>query len=103
MCSKHSAKFVICITKYVPLDSISLDMVSWDYTFDDKDIKNMIPSDKRFLLYYYYATTVYQFHGSGNRVELPECLKTVIRSKYPNEHSIEMCKEDSNKDKVVSH
>jgi hypothetical protein len=43
----------------------------------------MNPKEKRFLLYYWYATSVYQFRGKGNRVNLPNCLVWAIRALYP--------------------
>ena len=38
---------------------------------------------KRFLLFYWYATNIYQYHGKGNRIILPLCLKSAIRARFP--------------------
>lgn len=84
MCSKHGVNFVVCLTQCVPVDSVSLTMVARDCVFANKDIAEMTQSEKRFLLYYYYATTVYQFHGKGNRVELLEYITYTTR---PIQHS----------------
>ncbi|KAL7524915.1 hypothetical protein ACHAXR_001740 [Thalassiosira sp. AJA248-18] len=64
-------------------------MVARECVFANKDVELMSPSEKRFLLYYYFATTVYQFRGKGNRVELPECLKEAVRALYPNKQEVE--------------
>lgn len=85
ICSKHDIEFVVCLTKCIPLDSISLERIARECVFVDRELKDMENRHKRFLYYYYYATSVYQFHGRGNRVELPECLVSVIRSAYPDE------------------
>jgi hypothetical protein len=34
--------------------------------------------------YYYYAVCVYNTEGMGNRVRLPICVVTAIRTKFPN-------------------
>ena len=83
LCSKEGVEFVVCITKCIRPESISLPMVARDCVFATREVRDMSPNDKRFLLYYYYATTVYQFHGAGNRVVLPDCLKGAVRELYP--------------------
>ncbi|KAL7545105.1 hypothetical protein ACHAWF_008472 [Thalassiosira exigua] len=88
-CSQHGVEFVLCITECVPVNSVSLPLVARECVFADKELSAMSQSEKRFLLYYYYATTVYQFRGKNNRVELPECLKAAIRALYPNNVAIE--------------
>jgi hypothetical protein len=84
LCSKDGVQFIICLATCIPPQSISLSMVARDCVFATRELTEMSPSDKRFLLYYYYATTVYQFHGAGNRIILPECLKIAVRKLYPN-------------------
>ena len=83
-CSKHGVVFVTCITECIPVGRVPLAFVARECVFATRKIDEMTPSDKRFLIYYYYATTVYQFHGRGNRVELPECIKRAVRSLHPN-------------------
>jgi len=86
-CSCHGVEFRICLTVCVPVSSISLAIVARECVFATRSVEDMSPSDKRFLCYYYYATSIYQFHGKGNRVELPECVKRAVRSKYLNEQT----------------
>ena len=69
-------------------------MVARECVYANKDVGVMSQSEKRFLVYYYYATTVYQFRGKGNRVELPDCLKQAVRALYPNNQNIEFGKEN---------
>mmetsp|Transcript_1260 Transcript_1260/g.2682 ORF Transcript_1260/g.2682 Transcript_1260/m.2682 type:complete len:166 (+) Transcript_1260:276-773(+) len=89
LCSKHGVEFVACLTECVPVESISLPLVARECVFATRNLEDMTPSDRRFLLYYYYATTIYQFHGKGNRVELPECLKRTVRALHPDEDQTE--------------
>ena len=49
----------------------------------------MTQSENRFLLYYYYATSVFQFRGKGNGVELPGFLKKAVRKLYQNNEAVE--------------
>lgn len=85
LCSMHGVDFVVCLTECQPVHKVSLPLVARGCVFATREIGEMSQSDKRFLLYYYYATTVYQFHGKGNRVQLPECLKKAVRDLYPDE------------------
>ena len=84
-CSQHGVEFVTCLTVCVPVNSVSIPLVARECVFATQKFSNMIARDKRFLLYYYYATTIYQFHGKGNRVELPECLKRAVRELHPDD------------------
>ena len=88
-CWMHNVNFVVCLIECFPVDKVPLTMVARECVFATKDVFDMTQSEKRFLLYYYYATTVYQFRGRGNRVELPECLKSAVRALYPNDCEIE--------------
>ena len=85
LCSSHGISFSTCLSKCIPIEGISLARVAKECVFVTKELKDMNSSNKRFLLYYYYATSVYQFHGKGNRVELPECIVSRIRKAYPDE------------------
>ena len=83
-CSKYGVSFENCIVTCIPIDDVALQIVADECVFARKDnIEEMEPKEKRFLFYYYYATSVYQFHGSGNRVDLPKCLLTAIRNAFP--------------------
>ena len=84
-CSIHNVQFAVCVRKCVPIKGVSLETVARECVFVDKEFKDMTPKNKRFLLYYYYATSVYQFHGKGNRVELPNCIVSEIKKAHPDE------------------
>eukprot|EP00947_MAST-08B_sp_MAST-8B-sp1_P005561 g5561.t1 len=51
------------------------------YLEDGADLSAVEPSRKRFILYYYYATQIFNWRERG---EMPLCVKIAVRSKYPN-------------------
>ena len=79
LCSKDGVQFVVCLAKCIPPSSISLPMIASECVFATREICNMSVSDKRFLLDYYYSTTIYQLHVRGNRVVLPGYIKEAVR------------------------
>jgi hypothetical protein len=83
VCSNHGIQFVVCVTECIPVTDVSLLPVAKECVFATKPVRDMTPKEKRFLLYYWYATSVYQFRGKGNRVNLPNCLVCVICALYP--------------------
>ena len=85
LCSKHGISFSICLSNFVPVENMSLAKVSRECVFVTKELKDMTLNNLRFLCYYYYATSVYRFHGKGNRVDLPDCIVASIREMYPDE------------------
>ena len=84
-CSKHGISFSVCLAKCVPIHGVSLSRIAKECVFVTRQLKDMTNKDKRFLLYYYYATSVFQFHGKGNRVELPDCIVSEVREAYPGD------------------
>ena len=98
LCSIHGTEFVVCLTQCVPVSEASLPLVARGCVFATREFEDMSQSDKRFLLYYHYATTVYQFHGKDNRIQLPECLKKAIRDSYPDEQLESSINSDSDSD-----
>ncbi len=85
LCTKCGVSFNVCLTELIPPSSISLELVARDCVFVTMEVDDMPDNYKRFLLYYYYATSVYQFHGSGNRIDLPLCLIWAIHKRFPVE------------------
>ncbi|EJK66323.1 hypothetical protein THAOC_12765 [Thalassiosira oceanica] len=101
-CSKHGVHFIQCVTKCMPVSSVSLELVARDCCYATKAVAEMTNSEKRFLLYYYYATSVYQFCGKGNRVQLPECLIAAVRGLYPPEKNSKFSLKEVEKSVYIS-
>jgi hypothetical protein len=82
VCSNHGIQSIVCVTECIPVTDVSLLAVAKECILATKPLRDMTPKEKRFLLYYWYPTSVYQFRGKGNRVNLPNCLVWVIRALY---------------------
>jgi hypothetical protein len=82
-CSVHGVKFIVCVCMAVPVLSVVLPQVASECVFVDREFASMTNKHKRFLLYYWYATNVFQFRGKGNRINLPKCLIQDVRKLYP--------------------
>ncbi len=83
LCSVHGVKSIICVCNAVPTRSVVLPQVASECVFVDKEFSSMTNRHKRFLLYYWYATNVFQFRGKGNRINLPKCFVRDIWTLYP--------------------
>lgn len=84
LCSKYGTSFKRCVCNTIPVNEIELEDVSEDCYFVTKIVAKMQHNEKRCLLYWWYATNVYQIVGKGNRVKLPDCLIHAIRSRFPS-------------------
>jgi hypothetical protein len=74
-----------CICKTDPPKKINLEMVAEYCFFTTMSLKDMAPSHKRNLLYWWYMTNHYFICGRGVTKEPPECLKAAIRLAYLEE------------------
>ena len=55
-----------------------------DCFFADRPVDDMTPSQKRCMLYWWWAVNVFQARGKGMRVPLPTCVVFAIRRLFPN-------------------
>ena len=103
-CSIYCINFVQCITKTFAINHIVLDDILVDCPFvnDDKTSDTMINKDKRFLLYWWFATNISMTCGRHNRIELPSCLIEHIRELYPNAEGEEYVGHKSSRDKHIA-
>lgn len=87
-CSINGVTFLKCISELKDPKSIELGTIARDNPFVDIEVEKMKNSEKRFILYYWYATNIYKVSGKSNRLELPDCLTTAIRNLYPEEDGV---------------
>ena len=52
--------------------------------FADEPVDRMQNSDKRFLLYWWWAVNIFAIRGQGMHCKLPECIMRRIQKMYPN-------------------
>ena len=74
LCSIHGVSLAVCLSDSVPVKNVSLERVARECVFVNREMNKMAPNQRRFLCYWYYATSVYQFHGKGNCTESPDCI-----------------------------
>jgi hypothetical protein len=84
ICSKYMLEFAVCICEAHPVAELVLHEIAKDCCFVSESVCGMTNREKRFLIYWWYATNVYMVTGKHNRVELPRCLVNEIRRLYPN-------------------
>ncbi len=46
-------------------------------------LSKMTNSQKRCMIYWWYATNIYSICGKKNRMKLPDCLVNAVRKAYP--------------------
>ena len=57
----HGASFICFICIINPVDKINLQTVTEDCHFADKELDQMTESEKRCMIYWWYATNIFQF------------------------------------------
>ena len=82
----YGISFVHCVTRCFPVESRSLENIARGCAFADKAVAVMTNSEKRFLLYYWYATNIYSITGRHNRKKLPQCIELKVRERFPDQH-----------------
>ena len=83
LCSLYGCEFDICICNCMPPEDVDIEEVAEDCHFVTRDTSRFDNKDRRFVLYWYYATNIYSIRGKGNRKHLPICLVKKIRETYP--------------------
>jgi hypothetical protein len=81
-CSKYGLRFDRCVTECFPVDHLILTEIARSNPFVDMEVSQMENNNRRFILYHWYATNIYNMTGKGNRAKLPDCLIAAIRAKY---------------------
>ena len=83
-CSLHGIRMLVCICKTNPIGKINLQTLKDECWFADKEVAAMTMSEKRCMLYWWFATNIYAICGSKKRAPLPECLVAAVRKQYPS-------------------
>ena len=83
-CSVYGMNFIACIVKTFNIKGLCIeDIMSQCHYMDGKEHTNLTNKERRFVLYWWFATNVYLICGSRNRCKLPICLINGIRKEYP--------------------
>lgn len=83
LCSKHGVSLICCICESNPVAELDLQTVKEDCYFATHEVADMTNSQKRCMIYWWYATNIYSICGKGRRLQLPDCLVHAVRKEYP--------------------
>ena len=81
LCSVYGISMISCICKTNPVGSLDLDTIREDCYFADKKVEDMTNSQKRCMIYWWYAT-------NKHRMRLPNCLVKAVRDEYPEDDGV---------------
>lgn len=82
-CSMHGVSMLRCICHTNPVDRLNLQTVKEDCYFANKELDEMTLSQKRCMIYWWYATNIYSICGKKKRRQLPDCLVCSVRRLFP--------------------
>ena len=83
LCSKHGMNMITCICKSCPAKDLDLQTLKEDCYFATTAVDNMTNSQKRCMIYWWYATNIYSICGKRQHMMLPDCLVQMVRNTYP--------------------
>ncbi len=84
VCARYRVRFIGCVCDVLPVGQRDLATRKEDCYFAMDDLDKMTPSHKRNMLFWWYATNVYNISGKSKRGKLLECLEYAIRLEHPN-------------------
>ena len=82
-CSTYGVWFPDCVLKCVKWPQI--EDIQMNCYFAEKSTDNMTNKEKRNILYWWTAVNVYSIRGRGLRQELPSCVVTYVRNRFPED------------------
>jgi hypothetical protein len=84
--------FARCICEFLPVSSLDIEEIfkscvnrlqyEWNVRYHRMTWEELIPKSKRWCIYWYYSTNVYQVRSEWRR--LPPCVVDAVRVAYPN-------------------
>jgi hypothetical protein len=85
-CTSYGVQFLNCICDAIPVDVEKLDLaaIHQDCYFATTKLMEMPNNQKQNMIYWWYATNIYNVAGRGNIDRLPLCLEYWVRQLYPN-------------------
>ena len=89
LCRKYGVNFIgCCICEAIPVAGRDLSIIAEDCHYINKPFSEIKENkQKRFMLYWWYATNIYSITGQHNRGKLPDCLEYAIKATYPETKS----------------
>ena len=79
----HGVNMITCICKSRPAKDFGLQTPKEDCFFATNAVDDMTNSQKRCMIYWWYATNTYSICGKRQHLMLPDCLIQMVRNTYP--------------------
>ena len=73
---------ILCVCRTNSIAKMNFQTLKDECWFANKEIKKMTNSEKRCMLYWWFATNIYNICGARKRAPLPECLVPAVRKQY---------------------
>jgi len=83
-CALYGIRFLSCVCDAIPVEKIDLASIHQDCYFATTELMEMPNNQKCNMIYWWYATNIYNIAGRGNIDRLPLCLEYWMRQIYPN-------------------
>lgn len=80
----YGIHFLNCVCDAIPVEKLDLGAIHQDCYFATTELTHMPNNQKRNMIYWWYATNIYNIAGRGNIDRLPLCLEYRVRQLYPN-------------------
>mmetsp|Transcript_3957 Transcript_3957/g.7364 ORF Transcript_3957/g.7364 Transcript_3957/m.7364 type:complete len:364 (-) Transcript_3957:57-1148(-) len=84
LCAAYGVRFLTCVCEAIPIAKLNLATIKSDCYFATDELESMTNSHKRNMIFWWYATNVYNIAGKGKIERLPMCLEYAVRKEYPN-------------------
>jgi hypothetical protein len=83
LCKSPRVHFIRCVTHCFPVKSLVLTEIAKSCPFVNMSVAEMSNSQKRNLVYWWYAVNIYFVAGKSNRWKHGECLLYAVRAEFP--------------------
>ena len=82
-CSLYGIRMVLCVCRTNCIAKMNLQTPKDECWLANKEVDKMSNSEKRCMLYWWFATTICAICGARKRALLPECVVAAGRKQYP--------------------
>ena len=98
LCAMHGVCFLSCVCLAIPVEKLDLVGIHEECYFATTALTEMPANQKRNMIYWWYATNIYNIAGRGVIDRLPLCLEYQVRKLYPNPDGVAYtgCKRGTN-------
>ena len=81
-CLLYGTRTILCVCRTNIIAKVNLQTLKDECWFANKEVEKMKNSEKRCMLYWWFATNIYAICGARKRAPPPECLVAAVRKQY---------------------